>query len=151
MRKTPILIFFAILLFYLTPALSSAVLSEGDAIGGVGMMLGTIIFGVSIGVAGIYFLHTGKGNNIKFYSGFMLLGFGFVIILSGINTALAVSQSMTITDLEPAIDRTFGITSNMIRVLSYLSLIIMLVLMINFFFGKKKEERESDGWDNNIY
>lgn len=151
MRKTPILIFFAILLFYLTPALSSAVLSEGDAIGSMGIMLGTMIFGLAIVLAGFYFMHTGKVNNIKFYSGFMLIGFGFMILLSTVTMALEINSNLGFTDLTHSIDRTWGLAMNLIRVLSYLTLIIMIILMINFFFGKKKEERESDGWDNNHY
>lgn len=92
-----------------------------------------------------------KEDNLKFYSGFMLLGFGFIIILVSVNMTISITNEMAFTGLTSGVERVVGISSRLIQVLSYLTLVIMLVLMINAFIGKRKESKESDGWDSNNY
>lgn len=152
MKKTSIslIIILSFVMSFLLLPLGSGALTTADSIGSVGVLLITFLFGLSLGGIGLYFMSK-KEDNLKFYSGFMLLGFGFIIILVSVNMTISITNEMAFTGLTSGVERVVGISSRLIQVLSYLTLIIMLVLMINAFIGKRKEAKESDGWDSNNY
>jgi len=152
MQKTNLIkiILFTFVMSFLLLPIGSGALTTADSIGSLGVLLVTIIFGISLGGIGLYFM-SNKEDNIKFYAGFMLLGFGFIIVLISVNMTIAINNEMTFTGLTSGVERVVGISSRLIQVMSYLTLVIMLVLMINAFIGKRKQTSESDGWDMNNY
>lgn len=135
----------SLLLLLLLAPLTSAALTTADSIGAYSTVFLIFLIGVVFIVVGWIAL---QSPNVWFV-GLFLIGFGIIIILYSLNTALVLAGQLgTVTGLDSKTDRVFGKVAIGIKILSGLVIIAFLYWGFNYARGRRESEKPAaDGWD----
>ena len=135
----------SLLLLLLLAPLTSAALTTADSIGAYS----TVFLIFLIGIVFIFLGWAALQSKSVWFIGLFLIGFGVIIILYSLNTALVLSGQLgTVTGLDTKTDRVFGKIAIGFKILSGLVIVAFVYWGYNYASGRRESEKPSaDGWD----